>query len=637
MPIVNDGSLNIAALVVDDVYIVVVPPQTPIVSGVPTDGIGLVGTAMKGEPNKAILVGDTQSLVSAFGDLTTHTNDLVTEAVGAMKQGANNLWCVRVTDGSDTKAIKQILDSTGAGAVNLTAKSSGTWGNTISGSLGVGSNNTATYGVGTITVDPPVGTVGQTVQITINGIQVTYTLPANDNVNSVASNLAYLINTNSTLKKIVAATVVGNVATVTALTPGTIGNYTLTKGGTGAGNVVVAGFTGGGGTPTWKLSINSSYDLPEIFDNITTAGFADLIGALISAVNNGLVGVRGPSVIVTAAFGGGSSIIPIQTGFGTFATGTDGRTNIATSLMVGLDGFTRTGMYALRNLPISQFGLAGLSDTTAWALMLQFAKEENMVAVMSFPANTSTQTAAVNKVASGIDDYHAIIMKDWLWLSDTKNNMIRQVSPIGPMLGEISTLSPERSPSNKPINGYIGTERTGYVASNGTVVPALPYTYGELALLESNGINFITRPSVGGDYFACRHGQNASTSATVNGINYSKMTIFLTESFRQAMGFAVGEPHTAELRRRVKSAISQFLSSLQNPGAGRQPMIGDPNGGPAYSITCDATNNPDNLVAQGYLFVNVQVKYLAIVRFFVLSLEGGQSVTVKVLTNPLAA
>jgi hypothetical protein len=66
MPIVGDGQLNLAALVVDDIYVVIIPPQTPLIQGFPTDGIGIVGTGSKGEPNKPYLIGDPASAVRAF-------------------------------------------------------------------------------------------------------------------------------------------------------------------------------------------------------------------------------------------------------------------------------------------------------------------------------------------------------------------------------------------------------------------------------------------------------------------------------------------------------------------------------------------------------------------------------------------
>ena len=57
-------------------------------------------------------------------------------------------------------------------------------------------------------------------------------------------------------------------------------------------------------------------------------------------------------------------------------------------------------------------------------------------------------------------------------------------------------------------------------------------------------------------------------------------------------------------------------------------MIGDVNGGPAYSVEIDKANNPDSRVALGYMQADVQVKYLSIIWFFLVNLEGGQTVTV---------
>ena len=58
-------------------------------------------------------------------------------------------------------------------------------------------------------------------------------------------------------------------------------------------------------------------------------------------------------------------------------------------------------------------------------------------------------------------------------------------------------------------------------------------------------------------------------------------------------------------------------------------MIGDVNGGPAFGVRIDKSNNPDDRVALGYMTADVQVKYLSIVWFFLVNLEGGQTVSVQ--------
>lgn len=63
-------------------------------------------------------------------------------------------------------------------------------------------------------------------------------------------------------------------------------------------------------------------------------------------------------------------------------------------------------------------------------------------------------------------------------------------------------------------------------------------------------------------------------------------------------------------------------------------MIGNPNGGKSFSVQLDAANNPDSRVALGYMQCDVQVKYLSVVRYFLINLEAGQSVSVVVSNNP---
>ena len=48
MPIVQQGSINTTALVVPDLYVQIVPPQNLVLNGVPTNVVGVVGTASLG-------------------------------------------------------------------------------------------------------------------------------------------------------------------------------------------------------------------------------------------------------------------------------------------------------------------------------------------------------------------------------------------------------------------------------------------------------------------------------------------------------------------------------------------------------------------------------------------------------------
>ena len=56
MPIVQQGSINTTALVVPDLYVQIVPPQNLVLNGVPTNVVGVVGTASWGPVGHPVIV-----------------------------------------------------------------------------------------------------------------------------------------------------------------------------------------------------------------------------------------------------------------------------------------------------------------------------------------------------------------------------------------------------------------------------------------------------------------------------------------------------------------------------------------------------------------------------------------------------
>ena len=48
-----------------------------------------------------------------------------------------------------------------------------------------------------------------------------------------------------------------------------------------------------------------------------------------------------------------------------------------------------------------------------------------------------------------------------------------------------------------------------------------------------------------------------------------------------------------------------------------------------FRVVLDVSNNPANRIALGYMQADVQVRYLSVVEFFIINLEGGQSVTIS--------
>ncbi len=138
MPIVQQGSLNTSALVVPDLYVQIVPPQNLVLNGVPTNVIGAVGSASWGPVNQPVVVGTMADYVRNFGPVQPRKYDMGTAVACAVQQGAQQFRCVRVTDGTDSAANLALGSANGVYAVLLSARYSGSLGNSIMAAVGAG-------------------------------------------------------------------------------------------------------------------------------------------------------------------------------------------------------------------------------------------------------------------------------------------------------------------------------------------------------------------------------------------------------------------------------------------------------------------------------------------------------------------
>jgi hypothetical protein len=104
MPIVQQGSINTTALVVPDLYVQIVPPQNLVLNGVPTNVVGVVGTASWGPVGHPVIVGTMADYAQNFGPVIARKFDMGTQVATAVQQGAQNFRCIRITDNTDSAA-----------------------------------------------------------------------------------------------------------------------------------------------------------------------------------------------------------------------------------------------------------------------------------------------------------------------------------------------------------------------------------------------------------------------------------------------------------------------------------------------------------------------------------------------------
>jgi Bacteriophage tail sheath protein len=324
----------------------------------------------------------------------------------------------------------------------------------------------------------------------------------------------------------------------------------------------------------------------------------------------------------------GATMAPsaFSTALGVTAFGTDGATDVNTTTLIGLDFPPRSGMYALRGQGCGIAVLSDADDWNYWTTQGEFGLEEGIYMILTGPAGDTIENAVAVKQQAGLDSYAAkLLFGDWLWWSDQVNGAIRLVSPQGFTAGRLANLSPEQSSLNKQLYSIIGSERSGTPGTNQNA----SYSSADLAVLLSAGIDVISSPQPGGNFWGVRGGHNSSSSVAVNGDNYTRLTNYIAATLAAGMGQYVGQVITSDLFRRIRATQLAFLQNMLGQG-----LLGTTDGSLPFSVVCDASNNPSSRTDLGYVQSDAQVQYQAINEKFIINMEGGQTVQVSRQTLP---
>ena len=283
-------------------------------------------------------------------------------------------------------------------------------------------------------------------------------------------------------------------------------------------------------------------------------------------------------------------------------------------MLVGLDTIPRKGMYALRGTNVSVAMLADADDSTQWTTQNAFGLAEGILMYAVSPAGDTISNFASTIAGAGIDSYAiSILFGDWAVINDPVNGVQRAISPQGFAAGRRANLSPEQSVLNKQLAGIVGTQKS---------LLNQQYSSAELASLAAARAELIANPCPGGRYFGARLGLNSSSKAEIYGDNYTTMTNFLAKTLNAGMGQFVGKVQSSTVQQQARATIDNFLQNMFQQGQIH-----------GWSVKLDGDNNPQNRVALGYMQADVKVQYLAVIRYFLINIEAGQT-TVIVQNTP---
>jgi len=469
----------------------------------------------------------------------------------------------------------------------------------------------------------------------------------------------------------------GATTTLTAATAGSTANvpqisfWSIYTG--SYGNNETISITNGSSFGSWKVVVSMPGLVPETFDNISAGVSGNQVwSAIASAINNGVSGIRGSSLYLRANAGVGtnyqngnvngavtvgsslpsnvtnwsssvSSPAPTKY-FVNLAGGSDGYTGFlgtnpltgysnANTYLLGADvislqpsgNYSRTGMYALRNQGVSIALLCDCPDMSTWSTQVSFGLFEGIYMIVAGPPSDTIVNASGPQGTLSTYGINSYAMKamfgDWVYWFDPVNNLQRLVSPASISAGMLSNLSPQNSTLNKQVFGIIGTQKSA---------TGINYTYADLQAIAGSGWDLIANPIPQGNVFGVAIGRNTSSNAVIHGDNYTRMTNYIAATLNRGMGIYVGQLQsrrpTDQTRSNVKATLDAFMQALLDQG-----MIDD------FQNICDLTNNSVNMIALGYLQSTSQVVYLAVVEYFIASIQGGQSVTINKISASAGA
>lgn len=654
MPIYQANQLNLAGLMAPGLYVEVVQPP-PVIQGIATNGYGLVGVASWGPVNSPYGIGSAQAAAMSVGPVTVRQRDLATALAVAFSFGQNNNVVVRVTDGTDTAATSALKDGSSVTGATLTGFYTGILGNTLTAALSAGTKpNTFkcqvslpgvlseaydNLGVGVQVGSTTAGTGYTSVpNVAVSAPQTSGGTQAIVQASLVAlsatvgaAGSGYVTGDKITLQNGVVFTVTASSGAITALALYNAGS--ITSGAIPTNPQAIVSTTGVGTGAT----VNVTYGLGALqilqsgsgYTSATAtitggggSGGAYTLGVgcwanLVSAINNGQSGVRGPSQLVVATIGTSSSTPALATY--TFAGGTDGAAGVSDATMIGTNGYPATGMYALQKANVLTMNLVDHQTSSQWSTIATFGQQNGIFGAGQGSPGQSIATVSSNLATAGVDNYcFKELVGDWVYWQDTVNNVQRLLGPATFWAPLRASLIPSQSTLNKPINGIIGTQRSSQ---------SIQYSNAEALAATQGRVDYLANPSPGGNYFAFQTDMNTSSYAATNSEAYTTMTNFLALSFAANFGGVVGNPQTTNLRQQVNDAITGFLMNLW-----LQNMIGNVNNPTAvpFFVQTNAANNPSSEVALGVMQTTVEVTYLSIVRVFAISLQGGGSVQVSV-------
>jgi hypothetical protein len=400
---------------------------------------------------------------------------------------------------------------------------------------------------------------------------------------------------------------VGSTIEVTAKNKGADGNnlrVRLTAGNAGAGYYDFAVYREGvAGT----AADNTNDVLLESYENIVTnsASSTDYIMTVVNMVSQYVTVnvtdlVNAPNVTSVYPLTGGSN--------GSAVAITDYQS--ATQGVVA--AFSTIDRPLVIFMPALDVIIGANNANTFYLDVIGFAAADAKHFVVAQPQADRTVAQALTMATAIAGSSHAAVYYPHYFITDPVGrsaSAIRKIGPSGAVAGLYMNTDATTGPFKAPAG--IGTTVQGAIAVEKV------FTSTELDSLNgaSAPVNAIRQiPGAGISVMGARTLKQDGTANKY--VNMRRSLIYLRKKISDLTQFALFENNDEKLWERIDAVLVSFLNEYRNQGGLRGATPAD-----AFFVKCDAENNPDNLIAQGQVNIEVGVALQYPAEFVIITLS----------------
>jgi phage tail sheath protein FI len=337
-----------------------------------------------------------------------------------------------------------------------------------------------------------------------------------------------------------------------------------------------------------------------IFDDATSSDYAATVINLASAYITVINSASGIPV---------SGTYPLTTGSnGTATVATDYTSYKATSDTVWAEfaSIDRALVMFLPNVnALASGSVSVFDDATSWA------ESNNGFVVIGTDPNL-TAANAITFAGSLADTSHAAVYYPHLFIADPigrSSGALRKIEPTGAVVGLYLATDASRGVFKAPAG--IGS------AIQGVVAVEKPFSSAELDALNSSTSPVNPIRQIPGAGLSVMGARTLKQDGTANKyVNMRRSLIYIRKNLKNLTEFAIFENNDERLWAQLRTSITVFLNEYRNQGGLRGATPGS-----AFFIKCDAENNPDNLIAQGEVNIEVGVALQYPAEFVIITLS----------------